>query len=427
MDGVGATAREVVGEPQSVLRHRPFALFWFARIASILSFQMLAVAVGWQLYSLTGRALDLGLVGLAQFLPMVLLTLLVGHVADRYPHRSILLTCQLVEAAAAAILVFETATGRIDRLSIYIIMAAVGAARAFELPTMAAIIPGLVPRALVPTATAWSASANQTAQIVGPAVGGLLYMLGPVVVYATGIGCWLAGSALVALLPADKRERPLEPFSIRSLFGGFSFVRHDRVILGILSLDLFAVLLGGATALLPIFARDVLGTGPWGLGLLRSAPAVGALAMSLVLARRPLQPPIGPTLFRVLIAFGIATIVFGLSTHIMLSFCALAVLGAADVVSVVIRFSLVQLRTPDAMRGRVSAVNALFVGTTNTLGDFESGVVAALLGAVPAVVVGGVGTVAVAVIWMMFLYPELRRLHSFEDVAPAADARPRSV
>jgi len=425
MDGAGATTMEAPSQP--VLRHRPFALFWFARIASILSFQMLAVAVGWQLYALTGRALDLGLVGLAQFLPMVALTLLVGHIADRYPHRSILLTCQLVEAAAAAILVFETATGRIDRLSIYIIMAAVGAARAFELPTMAAIIPGLVPRALVPTATAWSASANQTAQIVGPALGGLLYMLGPVVVYATSIACWCVGSALIATLPAEKSARSHEPFSIRSLFGGFSFVRNDRVILGILSLDLFAVLLGGATALLPIFARDVLGTGPWGLGLLRSAPAVGALAMSLVLARRPLQPPIGPTLFRVLIAFGLATIVFGLSTHILLSFCALAVLGAADVVSVVIRFSLVQLRTPDAMRGRVSAVNALFVGTTNTLGDFESGVVAALLGAVPAVVIGGTGTIAVAVIWMMFLYPELRRLHSFEDAVPEADAEPRTA
>jgi hypothetical protein len=226
------------------------------------------------------------------------------------------------------------------------------------------------------------------------------------------------------MLPADKRTRPGEPLSLRSLFGGFSFVRDDRVILGILSLDLFAVLLGGATALLPIFARDVLGTGPWGLGLLRSAPAVGALAMSVVLARRPLQPPIGPTLFRVLIAFGAATVVFALSTHIVLSLCALAVLGAADVVSVVIRFSLVQLRTPDAMRGRVSAVNALFVGTTNTLGDFESGVVATLLGAVPAVVIGGVGTIAVAVIWMMALYPELRRLHSFDDAAPAAEAKP---
>jgi MFS family permease len=408
-----------------VLGQRPFALFWFARIASILSFQMLAVAVGWQLYALTGSALDLGLIGLAQFVPMVVLTLLVGHVADRHEHRLILVTCQLVEAVAAAILVFETATGQIDRLSIFVLMAAVGAARAFELPTMAAIIPSLVPRALVPVATAWSASANQTAQIVGPAVGGLLYMLGPVVVYATGIVCWCAGSALIAMIPADRRERLNEPFNMKSLLGGFHFVKNDRVVLGILSLDLFAVLLGGATALLPIFARDVLGTGPWGLGLLRSAPAAGALAMSLVLARRPLEPPVGPTLFRVLLAFGAATIVFGLSTHLVLSLCALAVLGAADVVSVVIRFSLVQLRTPDAMRGRVSAVNALFVGTTNTLGDFESGVVAALLGAVPAVVIGGVGTIAVAVIWMMVLFPELRRLHSFEDIAatPAVDTK----
>ena len=403
----------VAGPSESVIRHPPFALFLVSRIASTVSFQMLSVAVGWQVYALTDSAFALGLVGLVQFLPMLILTLVVGHVADRYDRRTIVSVCQLVEGGAAALLALGSLGGWLTVGSIYALIAIVGAARAFESPSMAALVPGLVPRALVPQATAWSTSANQTAQIIGPAAGGLLYAVGSTVAYGTAAGLLILGGILVALIRMERVARAREPISLASLLSGIVFVWKDRVILGTLSLDLFAVLLGGATALLPIYARDILETGPWGLGVLRSAPAIGALMTSLVLANRPLKPPVGRTLFASLVTFGAATVVFGLSTNLLLSVAALAVLGAADVVSVVIRFSLVQLRTPDEMRGRVSAVNALFIGTSNQLGDFESGVMAALFGAVPAVLIGGFGTIAVTLLWMR-MFPELRRLHALE-------------
>ncbi len=413
---------EVSVSSQSVLGHRAFVIFWIGRIVSILSFQMVVVAIGWQLYTMTGSALDLGMVGLAQFVPMVVLTLLVGHVADRYDHRAILLFCQLIEAVAAAILALGTAMGWLDPVTIYIVMVLVGAARAFEIPTMVAIIPGLVPRALVPAATAWFASANQAGQIVGPVLGGLLYGLGPGVVYGVAIGLWCIGAAFIFMMRMERVPRASEPVSLRSLMGGFHFVRNDPVMLGTLSLDMFAVFLAGATALFPIFARDILETGPWGLGLLRAAPGVGALVMSVILARRPLALPIGKVLFGVITVFGVGTIVFALSTHLLLSLAALVVLGGADVVSVVIRFSLVQLRTPAEMRGRVSAVNGMFTGTSNYLGDFRSGAVAALIGAVPAVVIGGIGVLAVTVLWM-FLFPNLRRIRSLDEVPAVPGAQ----
>ena len=269
---------------------------------------------------------------------------------------------------------------------------------------------------------AWFASANQTGQIVGPALGGVLYLLGPTTVYGITIVLWGLGGVMLALMRVERGPRSTEPFSLRSLLGGFRFVRHDRIILGTLSLDMFAVLLGGATALLPIFARDILLTGPWGLGLLRSAPAIGALTMSIILARRPLTLPVGRVLFSRaddLRPRGDRALRF--STVLWLSMAALAVMGAADVVSVVIRFSLVQLRTPPQMRGRVSAVNGLFTGTSNQLGDFRAGVMGALFGAVPAVAIGGVGTILVTAIWM-FLFPELRRIRSLDEAAEAKAA-----
>jgi len=406
----------------TVFSHRAFALYWFSRIASILSFHMMVVAVGWQLYEMTGSAFDLGLLGLAQFMPMLLLTLFVGHVADRYDHRLILMLCQLTEGAAAAVLALGSAMGWLDSIAIYIVVALVGAARAFEIPTMAAMVPSLVPRAAVPSAMAWFASANQTGQIAGPALGGVLYILGPTTVYGITIALWCVGGALLAAMRVARAERLNEPMSLRSLLGGFRFVRHDRIILGTLSLDMFAVLLGGATALLPIFARDILETGPWGLGLLRSAPAVGALTMSVILARRPLTLPVGRVLFSVLLIYGLAVTVFAFSTVLWLSLGALAAMGAADVVSVVIRFSLVQLRTPPEVRGRVSAVNGLFTGTSNQLGDFRAGTMAALFGTVPAVVIGGVGIILVTAIWM-FLFPELRRIRSLDEAAEAKAVR----
>jgi MFS family permease len=407
--------------PSSVFGYRAFALFFTGRVVSILSFQMLMVAIGWQLYSLTGSALDLGLIGLAQFVPMIVLTLLVGHVADRYDHRLILLACQLAEASAAALLALGTTMGWLDPLAIYLVTALVGAARAFEIPTMVAIIPGLVPRRLVPAATAWFATSNQAGQIAGPVLGGLLYDFGAAVVYGMTIVLWGIGASFLAMMRMEQVPRATEPLSLRSLMGGFRYVRDDPVILGIIALDMCAVFLGGASALFPVFARDILQTGPWGLGLLRAAPAVGAVAMSLVLARRPLSLPVGRVLFTVLTVFGVATVIFAVSTHLLVSLAALVALGAADAVSVVIRFSLVQLRTPAEMRGRVSAVNGMFTGTSNYLGDFRAGAVAAAIGAVPAVAIGGAGVLLVTALWM-FLFPQLRRIRSLDERPAAGQA-----
>ena len=397
--------------PPSILRHTPFALFLFARLATTIAFQMQAVAVGWQGYELTGSAFYLGLVGLAQFLPMFLLTLAVGHVADRYDRRRIAGACQIVEALAAGALALGSLSASLSRESLLAIVFVVGAARAFEGPSMHALVPSLVPGPLIPRAAAWNASAHQTATILGPALGGLLYAAGPTTVYAAASGLFLGASLFLALIRIEWVRPKREPVSLRSLFAGIAFIRSRPAILGAVSLDLFAVLLGGATALLPIYARDLLGTGPWGLGLLRSAPAIGALSMSVFLARHPLQRRVGRTMFGAVAIFGVATIVFGVSTSFLLSFAMLVVLGAADVISVVIRFSLVQIETPDAMRGRVTAVTSMFVGTSNQLGEFESGVTAALFGVVPAVLIGGAGTLLVMIIWLR-LFPELARIDS---------------
>lgn len=401
-------------EPQTILRQRPFVLFWFARTATMVAFQMQTVAVGWQIYALTGSALYLGLVGLAQFLPMFLLTLAVGHVADRYDRRAIARLCQIVEGLAAFVLAWGSVAGWQSKESILVIMFVVGAARAFEGPTMHSLLPGLVANALLPRALALSASAMQTATIVGPALGGLLYTVGPTEVYATAGVLFLAASAFLSLVRSGRAPVMREPASIQSVFAGIAFIRSRPDILGAISLDLFAVLLGGATALLPIYARDILMTGPWGLGLLRSAPAVGALAMSLFLARRPLKRRVGRTMFIAVAVFGVATIVFALSTSFFLSLAALAVLGAADVISVVIRHSLVQLETPDEMRGRVSAVNSLFIGTSNQLGEFESGITAAWFGTVFSVLLGGIGTLIVVALWMRF-FPQLARIDTLDS------------
>jgi MFS family permease len=382
-------------------------------VLSTLAFQTQAVAVGWQLYALTGSALDLGLVGLVQFVPVILLTLVVGQVADRYDRRRIAGICQLVEAAAAATLAAGSLAGWLGKPAVLGIVAVVGTARAFENPTMAALLPGLVPRPLISHATAWSVSANQTAQVVGPALGGLLVGLGPAAAYATAAGLFLLASASVVLVRMAPIVRSREPVTLAALLSGLLFIRGQRVLLGTMTLDLFAVLLGGATALLPVFARDILQTGPWGLGLLRSAPAVGALAMSVVLAHAPVGRRVGRTLLASIAVYGAATVVFGLSRSLPLSLAALCVLGASDVVSVVIRVALVQIRTPDAMRGRVSATHSLFTGTSNQLGEFRAGAVAALLGAVPAVLLGGVGTLAIAALWMT-LFPEIRRIATVE-------------
>jgi MFS family permease len=392
-----------------------FALLWCSRVLSNVAFNILGVAVGWQLYELTGSALDLGLVGLAQFAPIALLTLAVGQAADRYDRQLITAICQLAEAAAAAALVAGTVYGWLSSASIFAIVALVGAARAFEGPTATALVSDVVPRPLIARAMAWLVSATQTARIVGPALGGFLYVIGPGTTYLTAGVLFVFAAISAAIIRTRRAARLSEPVVLESVLSGLVFIRGQRVLLGTMSLDMFAVLLGGgATALLPIYARDILGTGPGGLGLLRSAPAVGALVTSIFLAYRPLQWRIGRTLFRAVIIFGIATVAFGISSNFAVSFIALGVLGAADVVSVVIRSSLVQIRTPVTMLGRVSAVHSLFTGTSNQLGAFEAGLIAALVGAVPAVLLGGLGTIGIAALWML-LFPELRRIRDFEE------------
>jgi len=393
---------------QSVFAHRPFALFWASRVLSTTAFQMQSVAVGWLVYELTGSALDLGLVGLAQFVPMLALALVTGHVADNFDRRRILVACQTVKLLTATALGLGSLYGGMPRAAIFAVIFVFGAARAFEMPTLQALLPGVVPEPMLPRAVAASASANQTATIAGPALGGLLYAASPMLAFATcGILYVLSAFAIVCVRSRLKAAGRA-PVSLDSLLAGIRYIHRNPVIMGAISLDLFAVLLGGATALLPIYAKDILHVGPTGLGVLRAAPGVGALAMSLYLARHPPRRRVGRQMFAAVAAFGVATIAFGLSASFPLSLVALVLLGASDMVSVVIRASLLQLKTPDAMRGRVSAVNSVFIGSSNQLGEFESGLTAAWFGTVPSVVVGGVGTLVVVLLWMRF-FPALAR------------------
>ncbi|MGG1519420.1 MFS transporter [Paenibacillus oryzisoli] len=401
-------------EKDSILRHPSFNKFWLSRMFSSTSFQMLSVAIGWQMYDLTHDAFSLGFVGLAQFIPMVLLTFVVGQVADRFDRRRIVFICQGIEALIAVLLLFGNVNGWLGKEGIFAAAAILGACRAFEGPTSSALLPQLVPKSMLQQAIAWSTSVGQTTQILGPSLGGLLFALGPVSVYGTAAVALFVAAILTFLIRTEPIERKFEPVTLRSVFMGLSFIYRHPMILGTISLDLFAVLLGGATALLPIFAQDILHAGPVGLGLLRTAPAVGALLMSIVLAYFPLKKAVGFKLFAALGVFGLATMLFAISTNIAVSLFALFLVGASDVVSVVIRSSLVQLQTPDDMRGRVNAVNSLFIGTSNQLGEFESGIVAGFIGAAPAALVGGIGTLVVAGLWM-YLFPSLRRMRSLAE------------
>ena len=400
-----------------LFHHRGFVLFWISRLLAALGFQMTGVAIGWLVYDKTGSAFDLGLIGLVQFLPIVTLTFVVGPAADRFDRRRITMAAQLVEAAALAFLTIGTMLDSLDMAQIFAAIALIGAGRAFEHPTLTAFLPAIVPPTMLPRAIAAQSSVVQTATILGPSFGGLLYVFGPQVPLAVAGFAFLGASIAIALVKATTRQPSRDPVTLESVFRGVSFIWGRPVILGAISLDLFAVLLGGATALMPIFARDILETGPWGLGLLRAAPATGAIAMSIVLSRVPLAGAVGRKMFAAVGVFGVATLVFSLSSNLYLSLVALAALGAADNVSVVIRHSLVQLSTPDDMRGRVTAVNSLFIGTSNQLGEFESGVVAALLGAVGSGIVGGLGTLIVAIAWMR-LFPALRDIDRLPQRTP---------
>ena len=408
------------------LRRQPaFLQFWLARIASGLGFQMLSVAVGWQIYDLTHRAFDLGLVGLVQFVPSVLLALPAGHAADQFRRGRIVATCQFLQWLAISALAVGSLLHLLTEAIILALVFLVGIGRAFEFPARQAMVPGLVPDPLLPWAMAMNAAAGQVAMIAGPALGGFLYVAGADAVYGTAAVLYLLAVFFLLRLRYDHHPPPREPATLKTVFAGFAFIRSRPVVLGVISLDLFAVLLGGATALLPVFARDILHTGPWGLGLLRAAPAVGALVISVQLARRPLERRVGAIMFAAVAGFGLATVVFALSRVLWLSLLALGALGAFDMVSVVIRAALVQLETPDAKRGRVSAVNAIFINTSNQLGEFESGTVAAWTGAVGSALIGGIGTLLVVGLWML-LFPDLRRRQTLapEPVAaiPAAEA-----
>jgi MFS family permease len=389
-------------------RHKPFMAFWLARVCTASGFQMLTVAIGWHLYQLTGSVLDLGLVGLAEFLPRLLFMLHAGHVADRFERRKIAAACQAVQALVAVALLLGSGTDSISRELIFGLAFLLGLARTFEMPATQALLPNVVPVELFPRAVAASASAMQAATIIAPALGGLLYAFGAQWVYGPTVLLYVLACSLMLGLTATGQVLRKEPATLDTLLAGIRFIRSKPDVLGSISLDLFAVLLGGATALLPVFAKDILLTGPWGLGLLRSAPAVGALLMSLWLARFPIERRTGPIMFSSVAVFGVATIAFGLSTSFWFSMAVLVVLGAADMISMVIRGALVQLDTPDAMRGRVSAVNGLFIGASNQLGEFESGVTAHWFGTVPAVLFGGVGTLLVTGTWIK-LFPTLAR------------------
>ncbi len=396
-------------------RHRPFLLFLTSRMFSTMAFQGTGVAIGWLVYDITRNPLDLGLIGLCQFLPMVVLTFVVGHVADRFDRRRIGLVCQVIEALTLALISLGVWQGWLALPGIFAAMAVLGAAAAFERPTMAALLPGIVSTEQLPRAIANSTSAMQTAFIIGPSLAGLLYGVGPVVPFLVATVMFAVASIGVTAIPHLGFVPRREPVTLKSVFAGAAFVRSRPVMLGTISLDLFAVLLGGATALLPVFARDILAAGPIGLGLLRTAPAIGAVAMSLVLGAVPLRRHVGITMLWAVGVFGVATIVFAFSTNIALSVAMLLILGAADTISVVIRSSLVQILTPDDMRGRVNAINSLFIGTSNQLGEFESGVLAAAIGPVAAVALGGVGTVAVVLLWGWAFFPALRKVQTLTE------------
>jgi MFS family permease len=403
-----------------------FALYQLARFFIVLATEMQSVAVGWQVYEITKRPLDLGLVGLAQFLPGMVMFLVSGYAADHFDRRKVLTGAYLGYALCSTLLLTMTLRGVHSVYPIYAIMTLVGVARSFNAPVSRAILPQLVPDEHFQSAFAWGASIFQTATILGPALGGLVYAIarGPAPVYI----CSLAAAMCSAISMFQIKLRPVfrkrEPVTWKIALAGFRYIREKKVVLGSISMDLFAVLLGGATALLPVYARDILRTGPLGLGLLRCAPAIGAAAMAVTLAHRPLGRRAGVKMLWCVAAYGVFTILFGISRNIVLSMIALALVGASDMVSVVVRGILVQLATPDEMRGRVNAVDMIFIGASNELGAFESGATAQWLGAVPAVILGGAGAIVITVLWA-WLFPELR--NTDQIVAPEAETETAAV
>ena len=402
----------------NVLRHPDLRRYLSARFIASVATQVQTVAVGWQVFSVSGDPFDLGLVALSQFLPFILLILPAGHVADRYDRRRVQTATFVILAICAAALLALGVAGSTDLAPVFGVMVLFGVARAFNQPTGQALLPNIAPPGTFPQAVALNSSLGQIATIAGPALGGVLVILGVEIAYALSLVLLIVAVVLVAGLQGGGRtETSREPVSWSTLLSGITFVRSRPIVLGSISLDLFAVLFGGATALLPIYAGEILDVGPAGLGLMRAAPAVGAALLAAVLTVRPLRRRVGPWMFGSVAVFGIATIAFGVSTSFALSLAALVVMGASDMVSVYIRHLLVQLETPDEIRGRVSAVNSVFIGASNELGEFESGVTAAWWGIVPAVIIGGGATILVAAGWAR-LFPVLWRLDRFPHAEP---------
>ena len=403
--------------PFAAFHSRDFCFYAAGRTLATIALQMQAVAVGFQVYALTHRAISLGYVGLAQFLPVVTLSLATGHAADRFDRRGLLIGCHALAAACSVAFWLLARSANPSLFAIYATLVVLGVARAFWGPAASALLPSLVPTQHFPNAASWASTLWQVGAIGGPSLGGLIYGLrgsAEPVYLAGAIG--ISGAALlIAGISVRTGRLERRPPSIATVLAGLRYVWSSKILLGSISLDLFAVFLGGAVALLPIYATDILHVGARGLGLLRSAPAFGSAAMAIFLAFRPLRRRVGRTMMLFVALFGVATIVFGLSKSFLLSLAALTVLGAADMVSVVVRMTLEQAAAPPSMRGRVSAVKFVLVGASNELGDLESGVAAALLGTVPAVVVGGIGTVLVVAIWSV-LFPQLRNVDRFDDV-----------
>lgn len=387
-----------------------FRLYWSARFLTAFAIQVLSVSVAWRIYALTGDPFLLGLVGLVQFLPAPLLVLVTGTVADRFNRRRVMAICLIAEAACALVLLWQlTATADIgNRIwPVFVVLTAFGVARAFMGPVIQSLVSNLVPPAVLPKAIALNSSSFQFATITGPVAGGLVYDLSSAAAFSTSVIFFFAAAAMALAIPKPLNRTVPPPVNVDSLLAGFRFIRSNPVVFGAMSLDLVAVLLGGATALLPVYASDILNTGPWGLGLLRSATGVGALSVSLWLVRRPISDHAGKAMLAGVVMFGIAIVIFGLSKSVWLSVVALAVMGGADMVSVFVRQTLIQVHTPDEVRGRVNAVNMTFIGASNELGEFRAGSMAALVGTVPAVVIGGVGTVLAALAWTR-LFPQLK-------------------
>ena len=406
------------------LQIRDYRAFWVSRFLATIAGMMLVIVIGWQVYDIARATMSrddaaflLGMIGLVQFLPLFVLALLVGVVADRVDRRYIARAAVTLEIACAGVLGWLALQGVVPMLALFVVAGLLGVARAFQGPSMAALAPNLVPRELLPQAIALNSISWQSGAVIGPPLGAFLYAVSPSVPYLVAAVLFTLTLICLMIIRPVPRPPPSQLTPWRSLVEGISYVRHNRVVLGAISLDLFAVLLGGATAMLPVYARDVLMVGVEGLGPLRAAPAVGAVAMAILLSVRPLKRHVGLVMFGSVALFGVATVVFGLSTHYPLSLAALVVLGAADAVSVFVRGSLIQLHTPDDMRGRVSSVSGLFISASNELGELESGLAARYIGAVPAVVAGGIGAVIVTLLWA-WRFPGLRTADRFDVPVP---------